>query len=236
MSSRLDRIEKILEENQKGFKELKESQIKTDEQLNKTHEEIQELKESQVKTDEQLNKTHKELKESQVKTDEQLNKTHKEIQELKEVQKETSKAVKKVSRLFGISENKQAAIIEDVFHNSLIKTMTVNGVQYNYIDKNIKMKEGTKEIGELDIILYNGSTIALIEVKTKAHPNDLTLLYKLLENYRKKHPTDQRDIFLYYASFCFTSEIEQEASEKGIGLLTVQGDTIESLNDSLAAF
>ena len=232
MSSRLDRIEKILEENQKGFKELKESQIKTDEQLNKTHEEIQELKESQIKTDEQI----QELKESQVKTDEQLNKTHKEIQELKEVQKETSKAVKKVSRLFGISENKQAAIIEDVFHNSLIKTMTVNGVQYNYIDKNIKMKEGTKEIGELDIILYNGSTIALIEVKTKAHPNDLTLLYKLLENYKKKHPTDQREIFLYYASFCFTSEIEQEASKKGIGLLTVQGDTIESLNDSLVAF
>ena len=215
MSSRLDRIEKILEENQKGFKELKESQIKTDEQLNKTHKEIQE---------------------SQVKTDEQLNKTHKEIQELKEVQKETSKAVKKVSRLFGISENKQAAIIEDVFHNSLIKTMTVNGVQYNYIDKNIKMKEGKKEIGELDIILYNGRTIALIEVKTKAHPNDLTLLYKLLENYRKKHPADQREIFLYYASFCFTSQIEQEASEKGIGLLTVQGDTIESLNDSLVAF
>ena len=190
MSSRLDRIEKILEENQKGFKELKESQIKTDEQ----------------------------------------------IQELKEVQKETSKAVKKVSRLFGISENKQAAIIEDVFHNSLIKTMTVNGVQYNYIDKNIKMKEGKKEIGELDIILYNGRTIALIEVKTKAHPNDLILLYKLLENYRKKHPTDQREIFLYYASFCFTSQIEQEASKKGIGLLTVQGDTIESLNDSLVAF
>ena len=156
MSSRLDRIEKILEENQKGFKELKESQIKTDEQLNKTHEEIQELKESQIKTDEQLNKTHEEiqeLKESQIKTDGQ-------IQELKEVQKETSKAVKKVSRLFGISENKQAAIIEDVFHSSLIKTMTVNGVQYNYIDKNIKMKEGKKEIGELDIILYNGSTIA----------------------------------------------------------------------------
>ena len=114
--------------------------------------------------------------------------------------------------------------------------MTVNDVQYNYIDKNIKMKEGKKEIGELDIILYNGSSIALIEVKTKAHSNDLTLLYKLLENYRKKHPNDQRDIFLYYASFCFTSEIEQEASKKGIGLLTVQGDTIESLNDSLVAF
>ena len=48
--------------------------------------------------------------------------------------------------------------------------MTVNGVQYNYIDKNIKIKEETKEIGELDIILYNGSTITLIEVKTKAHP------------------------------------------------------------------
>ena len=49
MSSRLDRMEKILEENQKGFKELKESQIKTDEQLNKTHKEVQKKTSKAVK-------------------------------------------------------------------------------------------------------------------------------------------------------------------------------------------
>ena len=35
MSERLDRIERILEENSKGLQELRVSQVKTDEQLNR---------------------------------------------------------------------------------------------------------------------------------------------------------------------------------------------------------
>jgi septal ring factor EnvC (AmiA/AmiB activator) len=54
MSERLDRIEKLLEKAVIDTAKLKESQAKTDEQ-------IQELKESQIKTDEQMKNTSKEL-------------------------------------------------------------------------------------------------------------------------------------------------------------------------------
>ena len=57
--SRLDRIEKGLELLLQGTSELKESQKKTDAQLQKTDAQILELKESQKKTDEQLEKTKK---------------------------------------------------------------------------------------------------------------------------------------------------------------------------------
>jgi len=59
--SRLDRIESGIEKFFQGMLELQQSQKKTDEQLNRTGEQILELKESQKKTDEQLNRTDEQL-------------------------------------------------------------------------------------------------------------------------------------------------------------------------------
>ena len=57
METRIDRIERYLEEFTKGMLELKESQMKTDAQ-------ILELKEAQMKTDAQQNRTDVQLKEN----------------------------------------------------------------------------------------------------------------------------------------------------------------------------
>jgi len=59
--SRLDRIESGIEKFFQGMLELQQSQKKTDEQLNRTDEQILELKESQKKTDEQLGRTIRKL-------------------------------------------------------------------------------------------------------------------------------------------------------------------------------
>ena len=78
MEPRLDRIEKGIEMLFEGIAALTESQQKTDGQ-------IIELKESQMRTDEQLNRTDEqilELKESQMKTDEQLSRTIKKLDDI----------------------------------------------------------------------------------------------------------------------------------------------------------
>ncbi len=61
METRIDRIERYIEEFSKGMLELKEFQNKTDAQQNRTDAQILELKEAQKKTDEQLKKTIKKL-------------------------------------------------------------------------------------------------------------------------------------------------------------------------------
>jgi len=101
--SRMDRIEKGMEEFFRGMaelrkdagefregmkelkefqretteqiRELRESQKKTDESFRRVHNEILELKESQKKTDEQLNRTDEQLN----RTNEQLNRTNEQL-------------------------------------------------------------------------------------------------------------------------------------------------------------
>jgi hypothetical protein len=62
METRLDRIEKAIEELVQGISELKESQKKTDSQ-------ILELKESQEKTDEQIRRTDEQIRRTDAKLD-----------------------------------------------------------------------------------------------------------------------------------------------------------------------
>lgn len=57
----LGRLERLAEETIAGIAQLRESQAKTDEQLNRTAEQILALKESQVITDQQLTETIKKL-------------------------------------------------------------------------------------------------------------------------------------------------------------------------------
>ena len=68
--SRLDRIERGLELLLQGTSELKESQKKTDEQLQKTNAQLLELKESQDRTDAQIEETGELLQKTIRKLDE----------------------------------------------------------------------------------------------------------------------------------------------------------------------
>jgi len=82
METRIDRIERYIEEFTKGMLELKESQKRTDAQQNRTDAQILDLKESQKKTDAQQNRTDAQilgLKEYHRQTEELLQKTIKEF-------------------------------------------------------------------------------------------------------------------------------------------------------------
>ena len=122
---------------------------------------------SQAKTDEELNK----LKEAQLKTDEQLKKTDEQLKKLAE-------------QVGGIGNN-QGAVAEEYFYNSLKEKMRLLGMEFNDIGLNWrKSKNGIED--EFDIILTNGKTMAIIEVKYKAHEKDIDdLVNKKHKNFNK---------------------------------------------------
>ncbi len=91
-----------------------------------------------------------ELRESQAKTDEQLAKTDAKLA--------------KVAKLLGGIGNSQGDVAEEFFYNSLKKKKELAGIHYDYIDKNLKSRDG-KLKDEFDIVMINGKDVAVIEVK-----------------------------------------------------------------------
>ena len=143
--NRLDRLEKLAEEMLAGIAQLRESQAKTDEQLNRTDQGIRELKESQAKTDEQI----RELKVSQAKTDEQLRKT---IQKLDNIGSQ-----------LGDLGLVQGEVAEDLFFCNLRGVFRKAKMDLKKVKRNLKRKGE----GEFDLVAENGDKVLVVEVKNK---------------------------------------------------------------------
>jgi hypothetical protein len=161
----------------------------------------------------------------------------KSIRELKESQKETSEQMKKTDEklksigihLGGISNN-QGDVAEEFFYNSLKHKPRLAGIDYDFIDKNItRQKDGIED--EYDILLVNGKDVAIIEIKYKAHPNDLDrLINKKYPNFKKLYP-EYKDYnhHLGLASFNINDDLKQKALSNNIMILQRKGEVIETI-------
>jgi Holliday junction resolvase-like predicted endonuclease len=92
--------------------------------------------------------------------------------------------------------------------------------------------------GEFDIIMYNGKSVALIEVKYKAQKADLEeMVTTKVPVFRTLFPQyKDHTINLGIASLSFDKFVIKKAKELGIGTLTQKGNTIEIDTENIRAY
>ena len=170
--SRLDRIEKSLELLIQGALELRGSQEKTDEQLQRTDEQILQLRESQKKTDEQI----LQLKESQKETDVLLKKTIKKLGE--------------IGRQLGDLGLVQGEVAEDLFYRNIRNLFKSRNLTFKYLKRNLKKKD----VGEYDIVAADGDAVLVIEVKNK-------LAKRMVDDFIKEKLPKFKEAFPQYSEY-----------------------------------
>jgi hypothetical protein len=156
-------------------------------------------------------------------------KTEKEVQE-------TSRVVKEIGERMGSMGNNQGAVAEEFFYNSLKAKPELGGVSFDTVTPNLII--GTKKASsEFDIVLVNGRNVALVEVKYKAHKNDLDQLEKQIARYRKLRPEPKGyKIFGGIAGFKVPADVIKLAHERGMFVLQRKGDVIETDAGTMRAF
>jgi hypothetical protein len=91
---------------------------------------------------------------------------------------------------------------------------------------------------EYDIVLFNGTSVAIIETKYRVHKtfvNDLTT--KKVSNFRQLFPEyAQHKIYLGVASMSFNADTLDYAHELGIGIIKQNGDTFEFDTENMKAY
>ena len=181
------------------------AQQETDKQFKQTNLQIQELSASQKETDMQLKQTDRQLK-------------------------ETDRKLDKVAKILGGIGANQGDITEDFFYNSLIINNRLGTLQFDDVTKNMEKHRG-KIHEEYDIFLTNGESIAIIEVKYKAHLQDVKKLERKFYNFKKLFPI-YKDYKLYgaMASFYFNQDTKDELLTQGYFILERCGDLIQSSN------
>ena len=91
--------------------------------------------------------------------------------------------------------------------------------------------------GEFDIILVNGKTIAIVEVKFRARKKHIDSVLKKIKPFRELFPEYRNhSVYLCLASMVFEDQTEEMCKEHGIAVVKQVGDTIEIYDENLKAF
>ena len=214
---RIDRIEKAIEELLAAQKARELQLAKTDAQLAETDAQLAE-------TDVVLKEFIEGQKESHIRMDALM-------ASLAESQKEMNK------QLGGIG-NSNGEFAENFFYSSLQQKMELGKIKFDHIEKNVKGRFRNLT-DEFDIVLYNGDSIGILEVKNNVKSfNVKQLMTTKVQNFRTLNPgyADAK-IYLGIAGFTFENEaVKAEAKAAGFVVLEVQGDHHEADTSSMKAY
>jgi hypothetical protein len=166
------------------------------------------------------------------------------LQEIAKSQKETGKQMqetdlrmKELQKTVGGITNNKGAFAEEYFFNSFENDQkNFFGEKFDEISKHLKNRwQGIED--EYDIVLYNHTSLAIIEVKYKAHINDIPAVLKKAETFRILFP-NYKDfkIYLGLASMSFYPEMEQECIQQGIAVIKQVGNTVVINDKHLKVF
>jgi hypothetical protein len=179
-----------------------------------------------------------------------LQETDRLVQELILSQKETAREMKKTDRemkesarrlesigvqLGGIANN-NGEFAEEYFAGAMKKHPVFAGRQFDEFGRKVTGEGKTQD--EFDIVLYSETAIAIIEVKYRAHIRDLEpMITEKAPRFRALFPEyANHEIYLGIGSMSFYDDVIKQARSLGIGILRLNGETIEDESGPVRAY
>jgi len=158
--------------------------------------------------------------------------TEKQIRETSEQLKETDRKLKSIGIQLGNMSKNQGDVAEEYFANSLKESLKIAHLNFDMLLTNVGLQ--TRKINdEFDILLVNGDSVAIIEVKYKVHPKDLEKLPSKIEHLKLMPQYRGYKIYAGVAGFYVPNEVIEAAKERGFFVLQRKGDVIQSYTDNL---
>jgi hypothetical protein len=151
-------------------------------------------------------------------------------------QAQTDIKLNKLADLYGGVADNQGSAAEEFFFNSLNANPVIGGIKYDRVTPNVIVGSKGKQ-AEFDMVLVNGNSVALLEVKHKAHLSALDQLEKQIKRYRELFP-EHASYKLYggIAGLSVPEDTVHEAHKRGLFVLKQQGDVFAVDAEAMRAF
>ena len=192
------------------------------------------LTEKFAETDRQMKETDRLFKETRQRQEE----TRQRQEETDRQMKETDRQIKALNKQIGGMANSNGDVAESYFINSFKKYPQFAGQNFDNIDVNLQRKNNRLNLqAEYDIVMYNCSSVAIIEIKYKANKDDVEELVKKVDSFKLLFP-QYKDfaIYLGLAGLSVNKKIEKEAIRQGIGVIKQVGKNMVINDTHLKAF
>jgi chromosome segregation ATPase len=186
---------------------------------------------AQKVTDEQMKRTDERMKltdekfaslnESKKALDEQIERTEAQLEK-------TSRKIDRLAELYGNVSQNQGDVAEEFFLNSLLKDNHLGAIHFDDVARSMEKQRGQIQ-EEYDLVMTNGDAVDIVEVKYKAHINDLDKLDRKIRHFKKLFPIYQK--YKQYgaiASFHINDDAKKEALKRGYFVLQRSGDLVHT--------
>ena len=206
---------------------------------------IQVITEKQAETDRQLVETARLIAKNACKTeaiDRQMAETARQMAETGLQMAETARQMAETFRRMAETDRQitrwehevdeespyQGFFSDEYFFKAIRKVETAFfGEKYDKWIKTAIIEEDNKLKSEKDLILINGKSVAIIEIKYNAHDKHIDQMFKKAKLFRGRFPEYQnRNIYLGLSSLIFDECIEDRCRENGIAIIKQVGDTV----------
>lgn len=150
------------------------------------------------------------------------------ISDYEERMKRIERILDQVAKEHGSLANNLGDVAEETFYSGLESTKRLGQQKFTTIARNVRDFKGN----EYDIVLMNGSAVAVLEVKQKVHPKDVEeLVNKTIPAFRNSYP-QYKDYKLYggLAGLSFPADARADAEKQGLFVLAQNGKNIKLAN------
>jgi len=152
--------------------------------------------------------------------------------------KETDRLIKANSKELGGISKSNGEIAESYFFNSFDKFPRFAGQNFDSVERNKTFHSKVLNLkDEYDIVLYNETSVAIIEVKYKVTIEDIDQVLKKVETFKTLFPF-YKDFAFYLglAGFHVYKNAESEAIKHGIAVIKQVGKNMVINDEHLKVF
>ena len=190
------------------------------------------MKESDAKFYQRMAESDAEFNKRMAESDAEFNKRMAESdakfkQEMAASRAEFDKRMKELSEQIGGMSKSDGLFAEEYFFNSFEQGhQTFFGEEFEDIKRNVpSMVVGFKD--EYDIVMLNGKSVGIVEVKYRARLDDIPKIINKANTFRGNFPNYQNHrVYLALATMIFNKRLEDECIKNGIAIVKQMGDTV----------
>jgi len=152
---------------------------------------------------------------------------------------ENREQIKELTKNIGGIGESNGKVAEDTIYNALDKDMMFAGIEFHDIIRNQKKNRKALGIkGEYDILMINGTMLAIIETKYIVKKKDVEKLATTqLTKFRPLFPEySNHKIVLGIGGMGFEDDAIDEANANGVGLIKIIGDKVEFQTENIKQY
>ena len=205
-----------------------------------------EAEQRRVEADQRRAEADQRYAEAHAKAEKRQAEIDKEFKDLGEYLNQVSKRidrvgdyVNQVSRQLGGIGNSNGDFAEEFFYNALLHgKRNILGEEFDDVMKSSKVTFNKGYEDEYDILLVNGRSVCIIEVKYKADSSDLPQqVLRKAQTFRVNFPRyNDKKVYLALAGMSFHPLTEKACQESGIAIMKQEGNAVAIYDEHLKAF